>query len=177
MDAHFRTLDRLARSEARIRLAHQLQTAHGIDPADLAELLSLPVSQYLNRLERLKLTNSNEQADTRKRERNAVLERLQAELKRLLDGEELPDKSKAEALTALARAVKSVGELASDEKVAGLPAMGGMVTTVGEARKALKRISRRIEELAERRAREIVAGRIDAASNCGSGGGMAASGA
>lgn len=174
---HPKIVEKTSRGEARIRLAHQLQTAHGIDPADIADLLSVPVSQYLNRLNRLNLACSSPSPGTEKRAREAILDRLQAELKRLLDGEDLPDKSKSEALMALARAVKSVGELtAEDRPVNQLPA-GNAVASLSETRKALMRISRRINELAERRAREILDGGPDAAASGSSGGGVAVSGA
>ncbi len=165
-----------ARCEARIRLAHQLQVAYGIDPADIAELLSISVSQYLNRLNRLNLVSSSAAPDSEKNTRDAILERMQIELKRLLDGENLPDKSKSEALMALARAVKSVGELTAEEKPVGRSSSGAAVASLGETRKALTRISRRINELAERRAREILDGRPDAATSGGGGGGVAVSG-
>ncbi|QPB10646.1 hypothetical protein [Bacteriophage sp. 103231] len=175
--SHPKIVEKLPRGEARIRLAHQLQIAHGIDPADMAELLSVSISQYLNRLNRLNLACSSVAADSEKRTRDAILERLQAELKRLLDGEDLPDKSKSEALMALARAVKSVGELTAEEKPVSQPPSGIAVASLGETRKALMRISRRIDELAESRAREIMDSRPDAAARGSSGGGVAVSGA
>ncbi|MFQ0814904.1 hypothetical protein AVM02_05625 [Brucella anthropi] len=177
VDIHSKIVEKPARGEARIRLAHQLQVAHGIDPADMAELLSVSVSQYLNRLNRLNLACASAKPDSEKRVREAVLERLQTELKRLLEGGDLPDKSKSEALMALARAVKSVGELASDERAVSQPPGVQAVASLGDTRKALTRLSRRINELAERRAREILDGRPDAAASGGSGGGMAVPGA
>jgi len=174
---HPQIVEKMSRGEARIRLAHQLQTAHGIDPVDMADLLSVPVSQYLNRLNRLNLACSSVAADSEKRTRDAILERLQAELKRLLEGEDLPDKSKSEALMALARAVKSVSELTAEEKAPSQPPAGRAVASLSETRKALMRISRRINELAESRAREILDGRPDAAASRNSRGGVAFSGA
>ncbi|MHC5230908.1 hypothetical protein [Brucella sp. LJL56] len=173
---HPKIVEKMSRGEARIRTAHRLQIAHGIDPADMAELLSVSVSQYLNRLNRLNLACSSAAPDSDKRTRDAILERLQAELKRLLDGEDLPDKSKSEALMALARAVKSVGELTAEERPTSQSPAGGAVASLGETRKALMRISRRINELAESRAREILDGGPDAAASGSSGGGVAASG-
>ncbi|WP_247881997.1 hypothetical protein [Brucella intermedia] len=179
-------MDKLARGEARLRLAHQLQVAHGIDPADIALLLSVPVSQYLNRLNRLNLDCSSAAADSQVKTRDAILARLQAELERLLDGEDLPDKSKSEALMALARAVKSVGELTAEDKSVGPSGPSGpsgplfagrTAASLSDTRRALMRISRRINELAESRAREILDGRPDAAASGSSGGGMAVSGA
>lgn len=177
VDTHLKIVEKPARGEARIRLAHQLQIAHGIDPADMAELLSVSVSQYLNRLNRLNLACSSARPDSEKRARDAILERLQTELKRLLEGEDLPDKSKSEALMALARAVKSVGELAFEDKPVSQPSTSRVVASLSETRKALMRISRRINELAESRAREILDGRPDAAASGSSRGGVAVSGA
>ena len=128
-----------------------MQVAHGIDPADIALLLSVPVSQYLNRLNRLNLDCSSAVADSQVKTRDAILARLQAELERLLDGEDLPDKSKSEALMALARAVKSVGELTAEDKSAGPsgPLFAGCTAaSLSDTRRALMRISRRINELA-----------------------------
>jgi len=48
-----------------------LQVAHGIDPADIALLLSVPVSQYLNRLNRLNLDCSSAVADSQVKTRAA----------------------------------------------------------------------------------------------------------
>nr|WP_247886259.1 hypothetical protein [Brucella intermedia] len=146
-------------------------------------MLSVPVSQYLNRLNRLNLDCSSAAADSQVKTRDAILARLQAELERLLDGEDLPDKSKSEALMALARAVKSVGELTAEDKSAGPSGPSGPLfagrtaTSLSDTRRALMRISRRINELAESRAREILDGRPDAAASGSSGGGMAVSGA
>ncbi|MGJ0207150.1 hypothetical protein SD208_01375 [Ochrobactrum sp. BD67] len=175
-------MEKISRGEARIRLAHQLQIAHGIDPADIAALLSVSISQYLNRLNRLNLACSTAAADSQRRSRDAILERLQTELTRLLEGGDLPDKSKSEALMALARAVKSVGELTAEDKPASQhPASqqpaSHAVASLSDTRKALMRISRRIDELAESRAREILDGRPDAAASGSSGGGVAVSGA
>ncbi|MBB4093026.1 hypothetical protein HGG72_11315 [Ochrobactrum pecoris] len=170
-------VEKPARGEARIRLAHQLQIAHGIDPADMAELLSVSVSQYLNRLNRLNLACSSAKPDAEKRARDAILERLQTELKRLLEGGDLPDKSNSEALMALARAVKSVGELTAEEKTTAQPSASNAVASLSETRKALTRLNRRINELAERRAREILDGGPDAAASGSSGDGVAVPGA
>lgn len=177
---HPKIVEKMARGEARIRLAHQLQIAHGIDPTDMAELLSVSISQYLNRLNRLNLDCSSAAADSQVKTRDAILARLQAELERLLDGEDLPDKSKSEALMALARAVKSVGELTAEDKSAGPSGplfAGRTAASLSDTRRALMRINRRINELAESRAREILDGRPDAAASGSSGGGMAVSGA
>lgn len=177
MDTHIKIVARLARGEARIRLAHQLQIAHGIDPADMAELLSVSVSQYLNRLNRLNLACSSAVPDPAKKTHDAILERLQTELKRLLEAGDLPDKSQSEALMALARAVKSIGELSAEDKPNVQPASGREAASLSDTRKALTRISRRIDEIAERRARQILDGRSDAPASGNSGGRVAVSGA
>ncbi|NKB95018.1 hypothetical protein HED48_03855 [Ochrobactrum intermedium] len=52
-----------------------MQVAHGIDPADIALLLSVPVSQYLNRLNRLNLDCSSAAADSQVKTRDAILAR------------------------------------------------------------------------------------------------------
>ena len=177
VNIHPKIVENMSRGEAHIRLAHQLQIAHGIDPADMAALLSVSISQYLNRVHRLNLACSTAAPDSRMKTGDAILERLQAELKRLLDSEDLPDKSKSEALMALARAVRSVGELSAEDKPAGPLPAGRAAASLGDTRRALARISRRINELAESRARQILDGRPDAAANGSSRGGVAVSGA
>ncbi|HHV70920.1 MAG TPA: hypothetical protein GXX48_25320 [Ochrobactrum intermedium] len=76
-------MDKLARGEARLRLAHQLQVAHGIDPADIALLLSVPVSQYLNRLN---LDCSSAAADSQVKTRDAILARAESRAWEILNG-------------------------------------------------------------------------------------------
>ncbi|WP_343313894.1 hypothetical protein AAIB41_01705 [Brucella sp. BE17] len=165
---------RPGRAEMRIRLAHQLQILHGIDVGDMAEILGLSLNSYQTRLRRLQLDAAEKSAKQRKVD--PALERLQAELNRLLDAEELPDKSKAEALMALARAVKTVNELAA-ETVMTTRETGETEANVKEARHVLIRINRRIEELAEKRAREILGTRLDAKATDSGREGMADTGA
>lgn len=162
---------RQARSEARIRLAHALQTGHGIDPAEMARVLNLSLPRYLARLRQLKLDAAKPAASPEV----AALQRLQAELKRLLEAEELPDKGKAEALMALARAVKTLGELSSETPPPAAVEAGPV--GLAQGRDALQRINRRIEELAQKRARELLGGGLDAPADAGGGRGMAAEGA
>ncbi|GEM_PF-673552 len=167
---------RQARSEARIRLAYALQVTHGIDTAEMAEVLGYSLDNYLVRLRRLQLVGASGAALKPQAKADPALERLQTELKRLLDAEELPDKGKAEALMALARAVKTVSELSAE---AAVPARSeeNSTVSVNEARQALVRIDRRIEELAKRRAREILGRGLDANAGDGGGGGVASPGA
>lgn len=167
---------RQARSEARIRLAYALQTTHGIDPTEMAEVLGYSLGNYLVRLRRLQLVGSPSAALKPQVKADPALERLQTELKRLLDAEELPDKSKAEALMALARAVKTVSELSAEAAIPARPEESSTVS-VNEARQALLRIDRRIEELAKRRAREILGRGLDANAGDGGGGGVVSPGA
>ncbi|URQ74183.1 MAG: hypothetical protein NBV76_06375 [Candidatus Ochrobactrum gambitense] len=161
---------RQARSETRIRHAYALQTAHGIDTAEMAEVLGYSLDNYLVRLRRLQLVGPSGAALKPQAKADPALERLQMELKRLLDAEELPEKSKAEALMALARAVKTVSEL-SAEAATPVRSEESSTVSVNEARQALLRIDRRIEELAKRRAREILGRGFDPnAGDCGGGG-------
>lgn len=59
---------------------------------------------------------------------------------------------------ALARAVKSVGELTAEDRPASQQPASHAVASLSDTRKALMRISRRIDELAQSRAREILDG-------------------
>ncbi|QTN98459.1 hypothetical protein J8E27_09450 [Brucella sp. 458] len=164
----------LAQRHERIRLAHQLQVRHGIAAEDLAKILGLSEERYDLWLRRLKCTGSEAKAPQRPIE--GAFERLQAELQRLLDGEQLPDKSKAEALMALAKAVKTVDELTAESATTET---GREIATpdIKEVRQALARIDRRIEELAEKRAREILGGRPGVSADIGSARRMADPGA
>ncbi|MBN9046194.1 MAG: hypothetical protein J0H18_11075 [Rhizobiales bacterium] len=167
-----------SRSARRLHLAHELQTAHGIDTADMAELCGLSLESYRSRLRRLQLEEPPA-ARTRKREAEPALVRLQAELNALLAAEELPDKGRAEALMALARAVKTVGELSTEADAAPARnvANAACPVSVAEVRQALRRINRRIDDLAEKRAQEILGGRADAGAVDSGRGGMASQGA
>ncbi|ABX61675.1 MULTISPECIES: hypothetical protein [Brucella] len=164
----------LAQRHERIRLAYQLQVRHGITAEDLAKILGLSEERYDLWLRRLKCTGSEAKAPQRPIE--GAFERLQAELQRLLDGEQLPDKSKAEALMALAKAVKTVDELTAESTTTET---GREIATpdIKEVRQALARIDRRIEELAEKRAREILGGGPGVSADIGSARRMADPGA
>lgn len=132
----------------------------------MAELLGLAPATYGRNLRRLKLGGGRKDAACAPPE--TPLMRLQAELQKLIAGEELPDKSRAEALMALARAVKTVGELAAEAPAPereGEPVIG-----FAAVQQALARIDRRIEELAEKRARDILGGGADACADRGGGG-------
>lgn len=99
----------------------------------------------------------------------SAFQRLQSELNKLIDGDELPDKSKAEALMALAKAVKTVGELASETAPSEQSRETCAVVSLSEIRRALAHIDRRIDELAQRRAREILGRGLDATTDHGGG--------
>jgi len=151
------------RREARVRLAFCLQTKHDIALADIVELMGCTEKQYL---QWLKLIGLDEKALIKPSAADTALQRLQSELNKLIDAEELPDKGKAEALMALAKAVKTVGELSTETGAVETSNDTGLVSLV-EVKAALARIDRRINELAKRRAREILGGGLDAKSDHG----------
>jgi DNA-directed RNA polymerase specialized sigma24 family protein len=159
--------------EARVRLAFCLQMKHDVAVTEIAKVMGCSERQYLHWLKRFGL---NEQVQIKSSSTENALQRLRTELNKLIDGEELPDKNKAEALMALAKAVKTVGELATET---GASEVGGgaLVPSLHEARQALARIDRRIDELAKRRAQEILGRGLDAKSDHDSGKRMAAQGA
>lgn len=162
------------RREARVRLAFRLQMKHAIEAAQIAEVLGLSEKGYRDRIRRLQLETDSRNMPSAT---EYALQRLQAELRKLIEGEELPDKSKAEALMALARAVKTVGELASETGSSSDEGERGAVVSLSELRQVLARIDRRIEELAQRRAREILGGGLDAKTDISGGKRMADKGA
>jgi len=159
--------------EARVRLAFCLQMKHGITLSDMSQLMGISEKNYRDRLKRLGFL---EQMHNKPSATESALQRLQAELNKLIDGDELPDKSKAEALMALAKAVKTVGDLATETETTTVDNAGSVVS-LHEVRQALIRIDRRIEDLAQRHAREIVERGLDAKSDNGSGSRMADQGA
>ncbi len=162
-------------SDERVRLAHGLQAEHGVAASRMAALLGLDEKQYLRRLGQLGLDLPPEGPPL---VAPGALERLQAELRRLVEADELPDKARAEALMALARAVRTVDELAVEAARARPAEAGaGPAVELAAARRALQRIDRRIEHLAKKRAREILGGGLDAPASGDGGEGMAASGA
>lgn len=151
--------------EARVRLAFRLQMKHDITLADIAQVMGVSEKSYSDRLKRLGFL---EQMHSKPSATESALQRFQAELNKLIDGDELPDKSKAEALMALAKAVKTVGDLATETETTTVD-NAASVASLHEVRQALIRIDRRIEDLAQRHAREIVERGLDAKSDNGSG--------
>lgn len=151
------------RREARVRLAFCLQMKHDIASADIVELMGCTEKQYL---QSLKLIGLDEKTLIKPSATDTALQRLQSELNKLIDADELPDKGKAEALMALAKAVKTVGELATETGGAEASENTQQVSLV-DVKAALARIDRRINELAKRRAREILGGGLDAKSDHG----------
>ena len=113
-----------------------------------------------NYRDRLKRHGFLEKMHSKPSATESALQRLQAELNKLIDGDELPDKSKAEALMALAKAVKTVGDLATETETTTVDNAASVVS-LHEVRQALIRIDRRIEDLAQRHAREIVERGLD----------------
>ncbi|MFC7065257.1 hypothetical protein [Brucella rhizosphaerae] len=169
-----RTRNEDERREARVRLAFRLQTKHDIAWAEVAQLMGLSEKTYRDRIRRLGLKDPGL---NRPSGAESALQRLQTELNKLIDGEDLPDKSKAEALMALAKAVKTVGDLASEAAPSDQDHNNGPVLSLSEVRQAVARIDRRIEELAQRRARETLGGGLDATTDNGGGTRMADPGA
>lgn len=159
--------------EARVRLAFRLQMKHDILSADMAQLMGCTEKQYGHWL---KGAGFDEKALIKPSVTDTALQRLQTELNKLIDAEELPDKGKAEALMALAKAVKTVGELVTETETSETSTEASVVT-LGDVRQALDRIDRRIDDLAERRAREILERGADAQSDHGCGQRMVIEGA
>lgn len=168
---------RQTRGAARILLAHRLQKQHGIAAEDMARILAISLEKYLAEIERLGPDEAEPKAQPTQSPTAMVLDRLQSELKRLIEGEELPDKGKAEALTALARAVKTVGELVSEAGQLSPPERENKTESAANIRQVLSRIDRRIDELANKRAQAMLGGGFDAKTTNGGGGRMADPGA
>ncbi|WP_433849294.1 hypothetical protein [Brucella pseudogrignonensis] len=161
------------RRQAQIRLAFRLQMKHDITKAEIVQLMGCSEKQYLHWLKGVGL---DENALIKPSVTENALQRLQAELNKLIDAEELPDKGKAEALMALAKAVKTVGELATEAETSEVNPEASFVC-LDDVKETLIRIDRRIDELAEIRAWEILERGPDAKSDNSSGQRMAAQGA
>ncbi|MFD1197650.1 hypothetical protein ACFQ3K_04820 [Brucella gallinifaecis] len=151
--------------EARVRLAFRLQKKHDIAVAEIVGVMGCSEKQYLHWLKGIGL---DENALIKPSAADTALQRLQSELNKLIDAEELPEKGKAEALMALAKAVKTVGELATETGVSEVEDDTSKVSLV-KVRQALARIDRRINELAKRHARELLGRGLDAKSDNGTG--------
>jgi len=158
------------RRQAQIRLAFRLHIKHDITKTEIVQLMGCSEKQYLHWLNGVGL---DENALIKPSVTENALQRLQAELNKLIDAEELPDKGKAEAL---AKAVKTVGELATEAETSEVNPEASFVC-LDDVKETLIRVDRRIDELAEIRAWEILERGPDARSDNSSGQRMAAQGA
>ncbi|MGU3574750.1 hypothetical protein ACLBWZ_04420 [Brucellaceae bacterium C25G] len=144
------------KSVTKLRAAWRLQRRYHIAPQEVAFVLGMTETNYNKRLLKLGLDNTQiENPFGLYGEAAGIMLKLQTELARLANDSGLPDKSSADALTALARTVKTVVELmreGTSEPEAGKKIQNDLLD-IGSA---LDTIDRRINELANVRAAEIL---------------------
>lgn len=144
-----------SKAAARLQKAFQLQKRYSVSFSDMAHFLGISEKLYRRRLTMAgfdlkileKLKNN---AGT-----HSAMLKLQAELTNIIEGQGLPDKATADALTALAKSVKSVLEL---QQEAGGNETDNTIETADlqMTNNVLEMINSKINELADHRANEIL---------------------
>lgn len=134
----------------RLHIAHRLQRHYPIAAQDMAALLGLSAEAYLKRLKKAGLDIAISEMPAL--DIDDILVKINAELQSFSKSEGLPDKSAVDALAALAKAVKSICELAKETRTDRAPderenqsEQGGVKPE--DVREALSLICRRISEL------------------------------
>lgn len=171
-----------SKGTSQLRVCQSVQMQYGVSACDMAAILRLREDQYRSRLRRLGLAADPSAFDfDLRRDASEIVVKIQSELGRLAREHGLPDKGAADALTALARTVKTVGELLKDNEGADSRVLpkGDAVDgpDMDRMRTALLRVERRIEELAQKRANEIVDRRSEPPTDCEAERGVAVPGA
>lgn len=160
-----------SKGTSQLRVCQSVQMRYGVPAREMAAVLCLKEEQYRNKLRKLGLTPdpSAFEFDLR-RDATEIVVKIQSELGRLAREDGLPDKGAADALTALARTVKTVGELLKESEGIDSRAVPKGEATDGldmnRMRTALQRVERRIEELAQKRANEILDRRSESQTDC-----------
>lgn len=165
------------KSAAKLRAACRMQQRYNIASAEMAAVLGISEVIYRKRLLQLGFDISNmENPFGLYGEAAGIMVKLQTELARLANDSGMPDKSTADALTALARTVKTVVELMR-EGASEVDMATKTTENSGDIGAALHKIDRRINELAEVRAAEILRRRSECAAENSIEQGMVVSGA
>lgn len=168
-----------SRSIARLRTGQRVQSRYGVPAHIISELLGLSEASYRSRLRKLGLPADIPVVNfDLHRDAGEIMRKIQAELARLAQDSGLPDKGAADALTALARTVKTVIELLRENEPAPVdPVSEDNGIDVKKLRIALQRAERRIEELAQKRANELLDQRTEPGPHNDCQSGVAVSGA
>lgn len=156
---------------ARTRAGHQLTCKYGVPHADIAFLLGMKEKNYLSRLRGLRV--DPEARVTSLPGMEEILANIRGELMRLTEGGKVPDKGAVDALVSLARALKAVIDLERESIARPIADADPATIKPEELREALARIDRRIDELANGRADEIIQRRLDGKNDNGGGEGVA----
>jgi hypothetical protein len=151
-----------SRASERAHAGYRLHLRYGVPHADIAFLLKVKERSYLNRLNREGIDpHAAGRLDGLPVDIEEILANIRNELARLTEGGKVPDKGAADALTALARALKTVIELARESTPRPVAEAAPAAVSTEELSEALARIDRRIDELANLRAAEIVRRRLE----------------
>ncbi|GAB1581387.1 hypothetical protein [Phyllobacterium phragmitis] len=145
----------------RARAGYHVTRKYGVPHADIAFLLNIEEKTYLRRLRLSGFDPDAAIRSDRLPDMEGILANIRTELLRLTEGGKVPDKGAADALTSLARALKTVIELARESTPPPAMETAPATVTPEELREALARIDRRINELADSRAAEIIRRRLD----------------
>ncbi|PRD45793.1 hypothetical protein C5748_01170 [Phyllobacterium phragmitis] len=161
---------------------YRLHGKYGVPHAEIAFVLGVEERIYLNRLRRGGIDpDMTKRADDLPLDVEEILANIRNELVRLTEGGKVPDKAAVDALGSLARALKAFIELARENTVQPAPAADPVAVKPEELRDALARIDRRINELADVRAAEIIQrrheGQFEGQSGDGGGQGVVLPGA
>lgn len=149
----------LNRSNAaeRLCMAYALQKRFRISEAQFAPVLGISVNTYQKRLKRAGLSLIADAAQHSLFDTDDILTKINAELLRFSQLDGLPDKAAVDALTGLAKAVKTISELAKETGINSVPAFQADNNSASgvkpeDVREALSLIDRRIIQLAADRA-------------------------
>jgi len=150
-----------ANPSGRARAGYHVTRRYGVPHADIAFLLNIEEKTYLRRLRQSGVDPNTAMRSDRLPDIEEILANIRNELARLTEGGKVPDKGAADALTALARALKTVIELARESTPRPVAEAAPAAVSPEELSEALARIDRRIDELANLRAAEIVRRRLE----------------
>ncbi|WP_147272184.1 hypothetical protein [Phyllobacterium salinisoli] len=135
-------------------MGYRLTSKYGVPHANIAFLLGMKEKNYLTRLRQLGINPNGDAARLPGMEE--ILANIRAELMRLTEGGKVPDKGAIDALVSLARALKAVIDLERESTARPVTDADPVPVKPEELREALARIDRRINELADLRAAEII---------------------
>ncbi|KXF78285.1 hypothetical protein ATN84_00315 [Paramesorhizobium deserti] len=161
----------------RARAGYRVTRRYGVPHADIAFLLNIEEKTYLRRLRQSGLDPDADESAGQLPDIEEILANIRGELVRLTEGGRVPDKAAVDALVSLARALKTLIELTPEKARRPFAEAAGVAVTPEEISEALARIDRRIDELANLRADEIIRRRFERGDGAGADEGVVLRGA